>query len=271
MPYNPAPPMNPPNYTPTTSPWGVPPAPGPWNQPPRPPVAPVPNFQAPGSRASGQNGGLMGNLPAPAYGNGGYTPPPPTATGGAPAPAPRIEGPYGNWFDPTDGPHGNWKDQWGNVIAHMNVTPGAGGPGTPAGFPTLPTTPETGGLTPAGVPTPPAAMPNTFYAPTTGSPYLQLPSNFLSYFGDTERAQFVDSLRRAGFKDTGAFGLNGPSDFIKPPQFDETDILALSQNENIRQWMRFFLGNLGYGIGYQLPGNYQPGTGLPAAPPRPQV
>jgi len=44
------------------------------------PTPTVPNYQAPGSYLSGVNGGLMGNLPAPAYGNGGY----PTNTATAP-------------------------------------------------------------------------------------------------------------------------------------------------------------------------------------------
>jgi hypothetical protein len=268
-----SPPMNPPNYTPTSSPWGVPPTPGPWTpKPPTAPKAPPITPLNPWTYQSGVNGGLMGNLPAPAYGNGSYPTPPQTQGVAGPAPAPRQEGPYGNWFDPTSGVDGDWKDAWGNIIAHMNVTPGAGGAGAPnAGFPQVYDLPAPAAPTAPvpGVPTPPGQMPNTFYAPTTGSPYLQLPSNFLSYLGDTERKQFIDSLRGAGFQDTGAYGLNGPSDFIKPPDFDESDIQALTQSDNVRQWMRFFMGNLGYGIGYQLPGGYVPGSGLPAAPPWP--
>lgn len=233
------------------------------------PTPPFPgNYQAPGGYLSGVNGGLMGNLPAPAYGNGGYPTSAPTGgTGGSAAPA-RIEGPYGNWFDPTSGVDGDWKDAWGNIIAHMNVTPGAGGPGTPAGFPrnpdpTVPTAPV------PGVPTPPQQTPQTFYAPTTGSPYLQLGGNFLSYMSDPERAQLNDTLTKAGFQSTGALSTYGPSDYLRPAQFDENDLASLVVNDNVRQWLRFFLGNLGYGASYQLPAGYQPGSGLPTAPSNP--
>lgn len=271
------PPMNPPNFTPTPSPYGTP-TPGPFGggyNPVVPTPTPTPTPLNQYTYNSGVEGGLMGNLPAPAYGNGYPAPTAAPATGGG-----------GPGYDTWNGyrvirraPNGNVLvdvngealayDPWGNHIPHLFFGPGGGDPNGGeggsggGGAPAAPTVPA--------VPTPPGQMPNTFYAPAVGSPYLQLGGNFLSYMGDAERAQLVDTLRRAGFKDTGAYSTYGPSDFLKPPEFDEQDLAALAVNDNVRQWLRFFLGNLGYGIGYQLPAGYQPGSGLPTPPPNPQV
>ena len=264
---------------PTATPPVVP-TPG-WSWPPNGtpaanvPTPTVPNYQAPGSYLSGVNGGLMGNLPAPAYGNGGY----PTTTATAPAGGGGGGDTYNGWPIVDRSPGGNILvlengvptayDPWGNKIPHLyagaaggDPNGGGGGGGGGGGAPAVPTTPA--------VPTPPTGVPPTFYAPTTGSPYLQL-GNLWGYMNDPQRAQLNDLLIKAGFKPTGALTTFGNSDYLRPAQFDQQDLMALTDNENIRQWLRFYLGDLGYGISYGLPAGYQPGSGLPTPPPSPQA
>ena len=266
------PPTTPPVWTPTPSPYGTP-TPGPFGggyTPPAPTPTPAQNYQAPGSHQSGVNGGLMGNLPAPAYG-GGY-PTPPAATGGGGGGGGNT---YNGWPIVDRSPGGNILvlengvptayDPWGNKIPHLYFGPaggdpngGSGGGGGGTAAPVAPTTPA--------LPTPPGSTPTTWYSPPTGSPYLQLPGNFLSYMSDAERSQLADTLRGAGFQATGAYSTYGPSDWLRPTQFDQNDLNSLALNGNVREWLRWFLGNMGYGLSYQLPAGYQPGTGLPTAP-----
>lgn len=237
------------------------------------------NYQAPGSYVSGVNGGLMGNLPAPAYGNGGYPTPPATqGGGGGGAPAGDMwngyrvvqRSPGGNVLVDVNGDLQAY-DPWGNRIPHLYAGAaggdpngggqnggGGGGGAAPVATPTTP-----------GVPTPVQGTPTTFYSPTTGSPYLQLGGNFLSYLDNPQRQQLDSALRGAGFQATGAMNTYGPSDYIRPPQFDMQDINNLAVSEPLRQWLRFFLGNYGYGQSYQLPAGYVPGSGLPTPPPMP--
>lgn len=203
--------------------------------------------------------------PSPLY------PPGYKAPGGAPA------GDYWNGYKIIQhGPGGNilvdWNgqpkafDAWGNEIAHLGVgytsaDPNAGpspqGPAAPVPDPTAP-----------GLPTPPSQVPTTFYSPTNGSQYLQF-GNFLSYLNDQQRSQLNDTLTGAGFRSTGAMSTYGNADYIRPPQFDEQDLAGLNTSDNMRQWLRWYLGNLGYGQSYQLPAGYQAGSGIPTPPPSP--
>ena len=159
-------------------------------------------------------------------------------------------------------------DAWGNSIPHLGVNYTSADPNATFVEP-LPTPvidPVTGA---PGLPTPPGQSPQTFYSPTTGSPYLQLPGNFLSYMDDPARAQLNDTLKGAGFQATGNYNTYGPSDYVRPAQFDENDLASLVTSDSVRQWLRFFMGNLGYGQSYALPAGYKPGSGLPTPPPNP--
>lgn len=262
----------------------MPPAGGSPRPTPRPTPPPVYGPQPPPANPWQMPGNFT--PPAPAYDPGPFergpsyyvpgaapTPPsfgaPPVQTGadtggGYEAPT----GPYGNWFDPGAGPHGEWRDAWGNVIPHMNYVPGGGGPGTPEDLmPLVAPAPAAPAAPAPGVPAPPPTGPATFYAPTTGSPYLQLPGNWLGMVDPVLRAQLHDQLVGAGFQSTGQLGTYGESTYLRPPEFNDTDLSALVTNDNIRNWIRFFLGNYGYGISYQLPASYT--GGIPPAPPTP--
>lgn len=249
-------------------------------QPPQP-VAPGTNpFAAQFYQAGGTSGqsatypwGGYGAEP-PGYQGGGLPPAnnpfsPPAPTGG-----PGYEtwngyrilqhGPGGNVLVDRDGVPTAY-DQWGNLLPHLyagyNHAADGSGNGQPA-----PATPAA--TPPGGVSAPAPGTPPTFYGPTTASPYLQL-QNLLPYLDANTRAQLNDTLTGAGFQPTGAMTTYGTSDYVRPAQFDENDLAKLVMNDNLRQWMRFFLGNLGWGISYQLPGGYTPGTGAPPAPPAP--
>ena len=262
------PPMNPPNYTPTGSPYGTP-TPGPWGGGYTPPVPTPPSAGAMGAMGAVGAGAVSGaNIGALL---GGNTPPATPASGGGGG-----GDTYNGWPIVDRSPGGNILvlengvptayDPWGNKIPHLYAGAAGGDPnggaGGGGGAPAVPTTPA--------VPTPPTGVPPTFYAPTTGSPYLQL-GNLWGYMNDPQRAQLNDLLIKAGFKPTGALTTYGNSDYLRPAQFDQQDLMALTDNENIRQWLRFYLGDLGYGISYGLPAGYQPGSGLPTPPPSPQA
>lgn len=238
-----------------------------------PPVPPKPVTPLkPWTKTSGVEGGLMGNLPAPAYGNGGYPPPPaPPAAAGGGGPAADLwngmrvlqRSPGGNVLVDENGVPTAY-DPWGNKIPHLYAgiaggdPNGGGGGGGGAPSPAAPT-----------VPTPPQQTPPTFYAPTTGSPYLQF-GNLAAYMNDIQRQQLNDVLKAAGFQSTGTMNAYGLSDYLRPAQFDETDLAKLAGlSPEMRQWMRFYLGNLGWGSSYQLPAGYVPGSGLPTPPPNP--
>ena len=156
-------------------------------------------------------------------------------------------------------------DPWGNKIPHLYAgaaggDPNGGGQGGGGGGAAPVATPTT-----PGVPTPVQGTPATFYAPTTGSPYLQL-GNLLAYMNDPQRQQLDSVLKGAGFQPTGEMNTYGTSGYVKPPQFDQTDVNNLALSDSMRQWLRFALGYLGWGSSYQLPQGYVPGSGLPTPP-----
>lgn len=253
----PAPRPTPPVYGPQPPP---PPGTNPWQMPGFPTPPPQPTYD-PGPFERGPSYYVPGAAPVP-----NFAAPPPQTSGGYEAPA-YPEGPGGNHWDPNRGPFGEWVDAWGNTIPHMNYgyndqgqpdLPQYGGP-EPA--PAAPAAPA------PGVPTPPPTGPATFYAPTTGSPYLQLPGNWLGMIDPVLRAQLHDQLVGSGFQSTGQLGTYGESTYLRPPEFNDNDLASLVTNDNIRNWLRFFLGNYGYGISYQLPASYAGGE--PPAPPTP--
>ena len=258
------PPTTPPVWTPTPSPYGTP-TPGPFGggyTPPMPsgPTVPQVNYNVP---------------PSTEFSPGANPPRPPSPVGAPATGSGQPAGDYWNGYRVIQrAPNGNVLvdvngealayDPWGNHIPHLFFGPGGGDPNGGAGgggggaAAPAPTTPA--------LPTPPGTTPTTWYSPPTGSPYLQLPGNFLSYMSDAERSQLADTLRGAGFQATGAYSTYGPSDWLRPTQFDQNDLNSLALNGNVREWLRWFLGNMGYGLSYQLPAGYQAGSGLPTAP-----
>ena len=268
--YNPyGPPLpNTGNYTPPGAGGGAPPPPGYTGGPPSPPMGWPPNLPW-----QGQPPGLAGNY-------GGYTPPSVAGGGGGGAGGGGGGTPAGDlWNGYTilmRGPGGNVLvdyngvptafDAYGNLISHLGVgytsaDPNAG----PAPAEQPPAPPPAA----PGVAAPGPSGPPTFYAPTTGSPYLQLGQNFLGYLDPTMRSQLNDQLLGAGFGATGTGGLYGPSDYLRPANFSASDVNAITQNETLRNWLQFFLGNYGYGISYQLPGDYA--GGIPQSPTAPSL
>jgi len=254
------------------TPWGAPPA-APPNKPPVPVAPPVdprynqgPRYNTPGATYApgtppymlpGWNGGMGGN---PFGGGTPYAPPALPQGGGYGAPAapawepPPKPNPTAYWLPDGDGIHGHWVN---------NDTPN-GGP-DPA-WPVPPVPPVD---TPGAVPGAPPSFAPSYYAPSVPSPYLTLPSNWLSNIDPTMRAQLNQQLQGLGFNPTGSVGQYGEQLYMAPPQFNNENLSALS-DPGLRQWIKFFLGGLGYGISYNLPSTYT-GQGMPPAPPMPPV
>lgn len=257
-------------YNPAANPPAAPPAPpirqgapGPWKpgtpvQPPYVPSAYVDAATAPGGPLSQlnatfpnqQNSNYGYQAPAqPNYGGGG---------GGAGPAAPAVDPNWnpppnkGDWFLPdSEGPTA--QNPLGGHWVH-------GGPDTsqpPAG--------GAPGASPAGQGGPGFAP--TFYAPTTDSPYLTLPQNWLAFVDPTMRQQLQQQLQQMHFNPTGDVGQYGEQMYTRPSQFNIQDLNQIA-DPAIRQWLRFFLGNLGYGISYQLPST-PTAPGIPTAPPNP--
>ncbi len=257
--------------------------------PPRPPQVPaglspvqlaqlMQPAQQPMTAGSGPGGYVGQGTYIPGYnpqvGMGAPSAPPPAASGGgggAPFNGHYQEGPYGNWADEW----GTWHDAWGNTIPHAGYVPGGGGAGTPPELRYMVgQTPEGQPLNPvATAPVAPAATPAlpgpqappVFYAPSTSSPYLTLPQNWLSFVDPNVRLQLDEQLQRIGFRPTGTIGQFGEGVYLRPPSLSDEQ-LAFISDPNIRQWIRFYLGSLGYGSSYTLPSLP---TGTPTAPQTP--
>src|SRR3990167_429027 len=269
----------------------------------RPPQAPTqPPFYVGGVYGVG-GGGQGGYTPSPPNYNVPYVPGPatyqsqwaaagglpsaPTAPGGGGYSAPSIagggggggaafnghyaEGPFGNWMDQF----GTWHDAWGNTIPHAGYVPGGGGPGTPPelrylvdqnpdGTPIVPAVPAPNLPSgPIGGTLPPVApvMPTTFYQPMGPTNSLQLSNQFLALLDPNTRLALDEQLQRARFAPTGPIGQYGETTYFATGAEDLSQIL----DPNIRQWVRWFLGQMGYGGTYQLPSSYT--GGIPTAPP----
>ncbi len=213
-------------------------------------------FTAPGGFASQLNATFPGGAGQP----GNNLPTPPNYGGGGGPAAPATDP---NWHGAPPNPGDWWLPDGEGPSAHNP----AGGhwvgrePSPPAGTGVLP--PGTGVGAGAGNFNP------MFYAPTTNSPYLTLPQNWLGYVDPTTRQQLQQQLEKMKFNPTGDVGQFGEQMYLRPSQFNIQDLNQIS-DPAIRQWLRFFLGNLGYGISYQLP-NTPTAPGIPQAPPNPNA
>lgn len=232
-----------------------PPAPSPWKpgtpaQPPYMPAAWVDQLTAPGNPLSQLNGTFPGGA--------GQQPPmvPPNYGGGGGTAAPKVDP---NWNPP---PH---KDDWFLPDAEGPTAQNPLGGHWVHGGPTA-NQPPAGVLPTSALPGSPNYAP-TFYAPTTNSPYLTLPQNWLSYVDPTVRGQLQQQLEKMKFNPTGDVGQFGEQMYLRPSTFNISDLNQIA-DPAIRQWLRFFLGNLGYGISYSLP-TTPTAPGVPAAPPNP--
>jgi len=231
----------------------------------------------PGYSGTGNNPVIPG-YNAPVGGGGGGYPAPPAAGGGgggggggAGFNGHYAEGPFGNWMDQF----GTWHDAWGNTIPHAGYVPGGGGPGTPPelrylvdqnpdGTPIAPAVPAPNLPSgPIGGTLPPVApvMPTTFYQPMGPTNSLQLSNQFLALLDPNTRLALDEQLQRARFAPTGQIGQYGETTYFATGAEDLSQIL----DSNIRQWIRWFLGQMGYGGTYQLPSSYT--GGIPMAPP----
>ena len=235
---------------------------------PSPPNYNVPYVPGPATYQSqwAAAGGLPSAPAAPGGGGGGG------GVGGAAFNGHYAEGPFGNWMDEF----GTWHDAWGNTIPHAGYVPGGGGPGTPPelrylvdqnpdGTPIVQEGPYGVPSTPPAPPVEPVppvtVMPTTFYQPMGQTNSLQLSNQFLALLDSNTRLALDEQLQRARFAPTGQIGQYGETTYLVNGAEDLSQIL----DPNLRQWIRWFLGQLGYGATYQLPSSYA--GGIPAAPP----
>ena len=193
--------------------------------------------------------------------------------GGAPANGHYQEGPFGNWANE----YGDWFDAWGNRIPHGGYVPGGGGPGTPADMRVLvdqnpdgtpigqPPGAPVAPVAPAAAPPVPSVMPTTFYGPGGQSNYLQFQNQWLGLLDPNTRLALDEQLQRAGYKPTGQIGQYGETSYLDTNGPAAND-LSFILDPALRQWVRFFLGQLGYNQSYQLPASYVPGSGTPLPP-----
>ena len=116
-------------------------------------------------------------------------------------------------------------------------------------------------------PSVPSVPPTTFYAPPAymARPYFQLPEAFLAYLSPSQQRTLDETLQTIGFDPMGQVTRYGESGYLLRTDQVNPNFDAIT-DPSLRQWLRFFYGQFGRGISYQLPADYG-GTGLPTPPP----
>lgn len=208
-----------------------------------------PNFNGFGSIGGVDDGGVGGLTPVPFTGNTGGD-----VTGGT-----NIGG--GQYLGAAPTPTGS--------APSVTLPPGVDGLPSGEFNGVAPDQGPTGGSIPSVPPTPA----RSFYAPPTNTPYVQIPEAFLAYLTPSQQMTLDETMQQLGYRPVGQVTRYGESAYIAPtppagwPQLQPN--LSRITDNNLRSWMRFFLGQYGTGISYNLPENYaQPG--VPQAPNSPQ-